>query len=211
MLQKGNACVVEPSRSVAILNDMSRVNTWCAALIMVVLVGLPACSTDDGKAPGTVSFELDGEAVEYNGATADEQRANAGDPAVSARIVAPSAGPPEADRIRIDVPLLAPGTWAYSGHEDTTAIAGTYPRIDLTDGGTLYRCYPGLQLEVGAPEAVHCSVSIVERNEQVVGSFSGLLVAVNDALQPTGATARVTDGQFEIPQGSAAARDDDAP
>jgi hypothetical protein len=177
---------------------------------LVALAGLSACSTDDGKAPGTIAFDLDGETVEYNGATADEQRANPGDPAVSARIVAPSAGPPESDRIRLDVPLLSPGTWEYTGNEDTTGIVGNYPRIDLTNGGTLYRCYPGLQLEAGAPEPVHCSVSIVERNEHVIGSFSGLLVAVNDALQPTGATARVTHGEFEIPQGSAAARNEDA-
>ena len=175
---------------------MFKCNRLLLTLTWFVLASLPACSADNGQPPGEVKFELDGETVQYEGADAEEQRANPGEPVVSARITAPLAGERNTEGISIDLPLLAPGTWEYTGSEED---GGAFPRIDLTHGGQLYRCYPGIRLDAGAPEPPHCSVTIAERDELVAGTFSGLLVAVNESLEPTEATTRVTDGQFEIP------------
>lgn len=141
---------------------------------------------------------LDGQKVEYHEVVAEELRSEPGGPVASAQITATSSPTPgNADGVVVDLPLLAPGEWEFDGSEPSTNATPAYPRIDVHRSGRRYRCYPGMPNADDGSEPVRCEVRVTDRSERVVGTFSGVFVEVDEALQPLATTVEVAQGKFE--------------
>ena len=162
--------------------------SWIAIVVLsasLFCLGLTGCDDEtesDENSAGQISWTENGVAKNLDGLQATAWKKDPDAPVGGLALMAGT--------INMSMAGFLPGTY-----EGGTDVVADYPRINITSGDQLLRCYPNIP-----QDNISCTltVSAITKGGLVKGTFSGTFaVADNASLQFTGATVQIENGVFQ--------------